>query len=140
MCTNVVLLSLVNVGSSTALNAVLGLATTSLYISYIIPIAFIAIKRFRPNNDPIIFGPWTLGRWGMAVNCYAIVFGVFTCIFVPFPPILPVTAVNMNYCGPIFLGLVALLICDWFIRGRKNYNGPLKELLQPSRRDDHCYR
>jgi amino acid transporter len=129
----VVLLLLINIGSSTALNALLALSNISIYISYLIPITLIFLKRLRKEH--INFGPWTLGRWGMAVNLYAIVFGVFVCIFVPFPPIIPVTAENMNYCAPVFLGLIVLLGLDWTFRGKISYAGPLKELLQPTNRE-----
>ena len=130
------LLSLINIGSSTALSALLALANISLYISYLIPIILLVMKRLRPDDeDPVIFGPWTLGRWGLYVNLYAIVFGVFVCIFVPFPTEVPVTPVNMNYCAPVFLGLVVLLGFDWAFRGRNRYTGPLKNLLQPTDRE-----
>jgi len=108
------------------------LTTSSLYISYLIPIILLVMKRFR--KEPITFGPWTLGRWGMPVNLFAIVFGIFVCIFVPFPTILPVTAENMNYCGPVFVGLIILLMFDWMVRGRVKFTGPLKELLEPRNR------
>jgi choline transport protein len=129
----VVLLSLINIASTTALSAILALSTASLYISYLIPIVLLVIKRLNRSTDPepLIFGPWTLGRWGMAINLYAIVFGTFVCIFVPFPTTIPVTALNMNYAGPVFVGLCILLVCDWLIRGKRRYTGPLKELLQP---------
>ena len=129
----VVLLSLINIASTTALSAILALATLSLFISYLIPIVLLVIKRFKAATDPepIVFGPWTLGRWGMAINIYSILFGTFICIFVPFPTIIPVTALNMNYAGPVFVGVCILLIGDWLIRGRRRYTGPLKELLQP---------
>jgi len=128
----VVVLSLLNVASTTALTAMFALTNSSLYISYLIPIILLVMKRSR--GEPIAFGPWTLGRWGMPVNLFAIVFGVFVCIFVPFPTILPVTAENMNYCGPVFGGLIILLLIDWMIRGRAKFTGPLKELLEPRNR------
>jgi choline transport protein len=129
----VVLLSLINIASTTALSAILALSTASISISYLIPIVLLVIKRLNVATDPepIAFGPWTLGRWGMAINLYSIVFGTFVVIFVPFPTIIPVTALNMNYSGPVFLGLCILLTCDWMIRGKRRYTGPLKELLQP---------
>jgi len=129
----VVLLSLINIASTTALSAILALSTASLYISYLIPIVLLVIKRLNRSTDPepLIFGPWTLGRWGMAINLYAIIFGTFVCIFVPFPTTIPVTALNMNYAGPVFGGLCILLVGDWLVRGKKRYTGPLKELLQP---------
>jgi choline transport protein len=135
--TTVVLLSLINIGSSTALSAILALTTFSLYLSYLIPIILILIKRFnRSDPNPIKFGPWTLGRLGVWVNIYAVVFGILVCIFVPFPPIVPVTAVNMNYSGPVFGALMVFLIFDWVIRGRKKYEGPLKELLEATQREE----
>lgn len=128
----VLILSLINIASTTALNAILALSTMSLYISYLIPIILLVMKRLHASTDPepLVFGPWTLGRWGMAINIYAIVFGTFICIFVPFPTIIPVTALNMNYSGPVFMGLCVLLVGDWLFRGRKRYTGPTKELLQ----------
>jgi len=128
----VILLSLINIASTTALSAFFALTTASLYISYVIPIVLLIWKRFR--KEEIAFGPWTLGRWGMAVNIFAVVYAFFVCIFVPFPPILPVTKDNMNYAAPVLLGLLILLSIDWMIRGRLNFTGPLKELLEPRTR------
>lgn len=108
------------------------LTNSTLYVSYIIPILLLVMKRIR--KEPIAFGPWTLGKWGLPVNIFAIVFAVFICIFVPFPTILPVTAINMNYCGPVFGGLIILLLLDWVFRGRRTFRGPLKELLEPRAR------
>jgi amino acid transporter len=129
VCIVVLLLSLINIGSSTALSAILALSTCSLYISYIIPIVLLVLRRFNQAREPIQWGPWTLGRWGLAINLYAIIFGTFIVIFVPFPTKIPVTADNMNYAGPVFGGMALLLLVDWFFRGRRRFQGPLKELL-----------
>lgn len=41
-----------------------------------------------------------------------------------FPPELPVTPGNMNYCIVAF-GVILLISCaTWFIDGRKHYKGP----------------
>ncbi|RLL97436.1 hypothetical protein CFD26_106440 [Aspergillus turcosus] len=133
VCFNVLLLSLINIASTTALSAILALTTSSLSISYIIPIVMMAWKRLR--KEPITFGPFTLGRWGLAINIYAIIFGIFICTFVSFPTEIPVTATNMNYSGPVFLGVSVLLICDWAVRGRGRFTGPLKDLLTQGARD-----
>ena len=70
----------------------------------------------------------------MAVNIFAIAFAIFVIIFAPFPSMLPVTADNMNYSGPVFGALVVLLLIFWVISGRHKFTGPLKELLEPRRR------
>ncbi|OJJ50178.1 hypothetical protein ASPZODRAFT_22854 [Penicilliopsis zonata CBS 506.65] len=127
-------LSLINIASTTALEAILALTTSSIYVSYTIPVVLMLRKRLL--HEPITFGPWTMGRWGLAVNLYAIVYAIFVCIFVIFPTEVPVSATNMNYSGPVFLGVLLFLICDWLVRGRGRYIGPLKELIQQAAQTD----
>lgn len=119
------LLSLINIGSSIALNAILSLSTLALYVSYLIPITLLIMKRLR--KEPIQFGPWHLGRFGLWINLYALVFGIYIVIFLPFPAATPVDAESMNYAGPVFLGLLLIALIDWFVRGRKHYAGPMQE-------------
>lgn len=120
------LLSLINIGSSTAFNAIISLATVALYVSYIIPIFCLVLKRF--SSEKIAWGPWTLGRYGPAINIFALCYGVFICIFLPFPSQQPITSVNMNYAAPVFGFVMLVAIMDWFLRGKKFYNGPKKEI------------
>ncbi|KAJ5546784.1 hypothetical protein N7494_004369 [Penicillium frequentans] len=129
VCAGVVLLSVINAASETALSAILALSTSSLYVSYLIPVMLMIIRRVDTSRGPIPFGPWTLGRYGMAINIFALAFGVFVCIFVPFPTQIPVTAANMNWSGPVFLGVVILLVIDWTFRARTKYTGP-KDLIK----------
>ena len=41
-----------------------------------------------------------------------------------FPPELPVTGNNMNYCIAAFAIIVIISTIQWFVDGRKNYSGP----------------
>jgi choline transport protein len=86
-----------------------------------------AIRRFS-NDRPIQFGPWNLGKIGLAVNILAISFCIFLIIFLPFPVILPVTAQNMNYASVVFMGVILFSFVDWVVRGRKRYTGPIREV------------
>ena len=127
--TVVVLLSLINIGSSTALNAIISLSTLALYISYLIPIALLVLKRIKYKSiGPT--GPFTLGRWGLPLNVFALVYGVFICIFLPFPSTMPVTAVNMNYASPVFGFVLLFALAYWFIRGKYVYTGPIREISE----------
>jgi amino acid transporter len=129
----IVILSVINIASETALNAILALSISSLYVSYLIPIIMMIIRRLDVGRGPIQFGPWNLGRYGMAVNIYSLVFGIFVCVFVPFPTQIPVTAANMNWSGPVFIGVCLLLVLDWAFRARKSYSGPMKGLLHSNK-------
>lgn len=115
-------LQLINIGSSSAFYAIVGLSTIGLYLSYVLPILFIALAKIRGDN--ITYGPIRLGKFGLAINIFAVIYGTFMLIFLPFPPYMPATAQNMNYAGPI-LGFVLLFaLSDWFISGRKRFQLP----------------
>lgn len=120
------LISLINIASSVALNAILSLATLALYISYLIPIILLVLRRIK--KERIDFGPYTLGRFGLFVNMYAMVYGIFIVVFLPFPPMLPVTKTTMNYAGPVFAGIVLFALGDWAVRGRGQFHGPIREV------------
>lgn len=121
------LLGLINIGSSTAFTAILSLSTLTLYISYIIPIIIFALRKLR--HKPIPYGPFRMGPLGLYVNIFAVVYAMFICIFLPFPPEQPVTAKNMNYASPVFAFVLLFSLVDWFVRGRKLYKGPIREVV-----------
>lgn len=123
-----------------ALNAILSLSTIALYVSYIIPIACLLSKRLRVrtrraapgeayvSDNAIVFGPWTLGRWGPFINLYAI---CYACLMIPFlalPSELPVTATTMNYGGPVFCLVLVLAVIDYQLRGKGRFVGPAREI------------
>ena len=116
------LLSLINLGSPQAFNALIALPTVALYISYIIPITLLLLRQLAGKHPK--YGPWHLGRWGLPIKLSALVYLVYVVIFVPFPASRPVTSLTMNYAAPIFIGAVLLALLDWFIRGRKKFSVP----------------
>jgi hypothetical protein len=65
----------------------------------VLPIIFFALTKLR--GDYIPYGPFRLGRWGLPVNIFSIVYGILILIWLPFPPFMPVTALNMNYGGSV---------------------------------------
>ncbi|KAK4947424.1 hypothetical protein LTR10_013792 [Elasticomyces elasticus] len=124
---SVSLLTLINIGSTAAFNALISLTTLGFYFSYAIPILMFAIRRYSTRN-PIVFGPWTLGKFGIVSNVLAIAFCVFLIIFLPFPSELPVTGQNMNYASPVFGAVMIFAVANYFIRARKRFTGPIKEV------------
>src|SRR5271170_4669914 len=118
------LLNLINLGSTTAFFAIISLNTLALYISYIIPMVFIVMAKLRGDHIP--YGPFRLGRWGLPINAFAIIYAIFIAIFLPFPPFLPVTAASMNYGGPVMGFVILFALADWFISGRKRFQVPVK--------------
>lgn len=127
------LLGLINIGSTTAFNAVVSLAVFGLELSYLLPICLLVGRRITSGHE-IALGPWSMGRFGFPVNVVSICFLSFTCIFLVFPPYQPVTAENMNYASLVFGAVCIFSGLYWFWRGRKVYDGPvIPNELSPGR-------
>ncbi|KAI9843986.1 MAG: hypothetical protein M1838_002392 [Thelocarpon superellum] len=130
----VFVLGLVNIGSTTAFNAIISLATVALYVSYVIPIILLAMRRL--SGEPIRFGPFSLGRYGLATNIFAIIYSIFIAIFLFFPPVQPVTSANMNYSSVMFGGVLIIAMISWFVYGKRIYRGPIDEVGNQQYRSD----
>lgn len=68
--TVVVLLSLINLGSAVALNAINSLAAVSLLTSYMLTISCLIWRRLF--GEPLPPRQWSLGKYGLAINCIAL--------------------------------------------------------------------
>ena len=121
------LLSLINIGSTTAFNALISLPLISTYVSYILPITFILLRKIRGQQQR--YGPFKLGRWGIPINTFAIVYILFTLSFVALPTIRPTTSVNMNYAGPLLLAVIVIAVSDWFLSGRRRFQVPVSRAV-----------
>lgn len=75
------------------------------------------------------FGGWALGRWGVPINAYALLYTVWMAVFTCFPQYLPVTGTNFNYASPIYLFVVFVALGLWFAWGKKKWPGLNKEII-----------
>jgi amino acid transporter len=121
-----VILGLVNIGSTTAFNAILSLAVFGLHISYLLPVGFMLWRRLC-TPEVLSYGPWRLKGFGVIANTISVVYLCFTCIFMLFPSYQPVTAMNMNYASLIFGAVLIFSLIYWAWKGRKVYKGPIME-------------
>jgi len=116
------LLSFIYIGSSTAFDAIIALSAFGLHVSYICPIFFFMIWKIRGKAE---MGPFSLGKWGLLINLLSLGYLLYVVMWMPFPTILPVTAANMNYAGPVFLVILFGALLDWAISGRKRFEVPI---------------
>lgn len=66
---------------------------------------FIIVAKLR--RESIEYGPFTLGKFGLPINIFAAIYGIFIIIWLPFPPYMPVTGENMNYVSlELFVALL----------------------------------
>ena len=140
------LIGLINLGSSTAFNDVISLSVSSLYASYIISEVLLLWRRctgaIRSANslssttsptaetNALVWGPFHLpGVFGIAVNVFAIVFGLIIFFFSFFPVATPVDAAHMNF-SVLMTGFVVLFALLYYVLyARKTYKGPIVEVV-----------
>ncbi|KAL4988635.1 amino acid/polyamine transporter I [Aspergillus falconensis] len=118
-----ILLSLINIGSTVALAAIVSLTITSLMSAYILSIGCILLKRFR--NEPLPHRRWSLGRLGMAINIAAMAFLLPVFVFAFFPLTAKVDEQTMNWSIVMYIGLITLASAYYIVRGRGHFVPPV---------------
>ena len=104
---------MITVWSVDAYNVMAALSTVALYGSYAVPIlvGLLARKKGWPR-----VGPWSLGRWGHAVNVIALLWAAFMLVVMSLPP--------NGKAGLTFVGTIALMVTVWFAGMRRKFKGP----------------
>jgi amino acid transporter len=120
------LLSLINIGSSTALNAINSLGGVSILTSYFITISCLIWRRLA--GPPLPPRRWSLGRYGLAINIAALLFLLPLWFFAFWPLATPVTAMNMNWSSTMFGGLIMLALVYYYFVARHVYVGPVMNM------------
>lgn len=85
-------LGLIFLGSTAAFNAFVGVAVICLGASYAMPVAASLANGRRDVAD----APFSLGRWGYAVNTFAVLWVAFSIVLFSMPAVIPVTRVSMS--------------------------------------------
>ncbi|KAK5683672.1 hypothetical protein LTS10_005206 [Elasticomyces elasticus] len=122
----VMCLACLNIASYAAFGAFISLASLALFTSYAIAIA--CMLRSRLLNE-VQYGGWQLGRLGVPVNIFALLYSGWMSIFFCFPQYLPVTGAGFNYALPIFAFVVLVALVLWFARAKAHWPGLNKEVI-----------
>lgn len=123
----VIIFGCIFLGSNAAFNAIVSASVVALNVTYGMPVAINVLqgRRKLPENRafklPNIFG-WS-------ANLLGLVYVIVTTVLFLFPPALPVTAEDMNYCIVAFGIVLIISTITWFADGRKNYTGPTVETV-----------
>jgi amino acid transporter len=106
-------------GSSVAFFAIVSIGTVGLYVAYAIPIYL----RLRSTTfEP---GPWNLGRWSKVVGWIAVLWVVLITLLFFAPEFYPwTTAADINWAGPAFVTLMAIVFIWYGVSARKWFTGP----------------
>jgi choline transport protein len=105
--------------SNTVLDAILGVATIALTISYGLPIAALLIAG-RDKLPP--GGEFSLGdRFGPLINWVSVVYCAVTTVFFFFPGEPNPAPADMNYAIAVFGIMLIVSLGLWVVKGRKTY-------------------
>ncbi|KAL1986683.1 hypothetical protein VTN96DRAFT_5888 [Rasamsonia emersonii] len=117
----VIIFGCIFLGSSSAFNAIISSSVVALDLSYGMPIVVNCLRgrKMLPER------PWSLPS-GLAwtANIISLVYIILTTVLFLFPPELPVTGSNMNYCVAAFGIVLVISVFQWIVDGRKNFTGP----------------
>lgn len=120
----VLLLSLINLGSSVAFMQVISLGVASMLTSYMISISCVALKRIR--GEPLLPSKFNLGRSGLFINVVAVLFLFFCWFFTFFPSSPNPTMENMNWACLGYGLVLVFAIIYYVVVGRHVYVGPVE--------------
>jgi amino acid transporter len=117
------LLSLINIGSTVALNAITSLGAIAVLISYYLTISCVVYRRLHGPDLPS--RRWSLGRWGLVINVAALAFLTPLIFFLTWPLVTPVTAMTMNWSSVMLCGVLIIAAIYYVVKGRHEYIGPV---------------
>jgi amino acid transporter len=111
----VVVASLLAMVWTGAVPIVTSLSTVALYLAYVIPVALGLRARLRGSRWPDL-AVWTLGRWGVPVNCIALFYTSFICFVLIMPP--------NELAAKTLGGVLAALAAIYLFEVRHKYKSP----------------
>jgi choline transport protein len=116
------LIGLLELGSATALNAILGSAILCIFSSYAIPVACSLAGKRSAFKGPHYFD---LGRgFGTVLNWISVVWIAFVFVWLCFPLYLPATMDTMNWAVLVFAVVIVVSGFNWLIHARSGFQVP----------------
>ncbi|GAB1739310.1 hypothetical protein NU219Hw_g4054t1 [Hortaea werneckii] len=124
--TILIILALINIGSTAALNTIIALLTSATSFSYALSISCMLLKRLR--GQPLPPARFSMGRYSVPVNMFAVGYIITAAVASFFPVSVPVDAVSMNCSVVVFGGVLCIACVDYVLRGRKHYVAPVQHV------------
>lgn len=120
-------LALINIGSTTAFNALTYLVVASFYSSFVLAATVFLHRKLTTSGTDMTYGPFQLGRAGIPIILLSLAYSVVGIFFSFWPPASKVTPVTMNWSLLVFGGVLLFSLIFWAVHGRKVYTGPIFE-------------
>lgn len=116
-------LCLLNLFSTFAFNIIVSLTLLALLSTYIISIGCVLRKRLLGETLPK--ARWSLGRFGVPINAFALFYCGFVLVFACFPSQVPVTLMTANWAPLVWIGVMGFAGVVYMVHGKKYYTAPV---------------
>ncbi|KAL1864671.1 hypothetical protein Plec18167_009671 [Paecilomyces lecythidis] len=118
------LLSIINIGSLTAFNAIISLNVAALMFTYSMSLGCVIYRRIcHPETLPP--RRWSLGKWGLPINIIALLYVIFAIFWSFWPGNTPTTLDTFNWSVVMFVGVFVISLFMYFLKGHREYVGPV---------------
>jgi amino acid transporter len=118
------LLSLINIGSQVAFNAIISLNVTALMYTYAVSISCVIYRKIAcPETLPP--RRWSLGRFGLGINMIGLLYVIFALFWSFWPPSPLPSARDFSWSVVIFVGVFIISLLMYLFQGRRHYVGPV---------------
>jgi choline transport protein len=121
-----VIIAIINIGSTAALNTIFALINGATSLSYALSVICILIKRLKGEQLPP--SRFSMGKFAVPIDMFAFAYVVTAAVAILFPVSLPVNAQDMNWSCVMFGGVFIIADVDYLVRGRKHYVEPVRHL------------
>lgn len=141
-----IILSFVNIGSTTAFNGVISVAIAGIFSSYLLVASLLLYRRAtggimsltasasevsltNTTGKTLSWGPWRIpGMLGIVNNVFACSYLCFIFFFTFWPSVKDVTPATMNW-SILVTGFITIFSAVYYLlRARKIYKGPIIEI------------
>jgi amino acid transporter len=119
------LLSLINLGSAVAFNAIISLQLMALMSTYSISIGCVLYQRTIGGGAQLPHARWSLGKLGVPINAIAFVYSVYILFWTGWPGAKDVTAETFNWSSVMFAGVFIIALVFYAFTGRHSFKGPV---------------
>lgn len=118
------LLAVINIGSSAAFNAIISVQVCALMFSYTISITCVLYRRIK-HPELLPKADWSLGKLGIPINAFSILYSFFAFFWSFWPNATPVDANSFNWSIVLFFGVFLIAGFFYLVQGRRIYTGPV---------------
>jgi choline transport protein len=87
-----------------------------------------SILQKRARGEPLPPSRFSLGKFGIPINLFAVFYVTVACIASFFPVVNSTAVADMNWSVVMFGGVLVIACVDYVFRGKKHYIEPVKHL------------